>query len=272
MTARSPATHGNMADGVKMVNVGPFEVVGAGVLGLLAATVLMAITVLLLWATAMTVVAPAMAAVDATVRRRRRREWRRGVLDSWLTDPDGLPTPVGPDLPPVRGLSQVCCHGGGIDVAFIAAQLAPAVTDAGSVFTPMAMLHARLEPSTELELPPHPDSNIVVYVLAGHGIISSHGQAVRAGETAVLQPGTPVALAASPDRTTAPFEVLVLDQPTSDQPVTDQPVSGGGLVVTAFSAEMRHRLEGLQALTDDLPVPDAAAHPARHREPAPSAA
>lgn len=237
-----------------MVNVGPFEVVGAGVLALLATAVALAIAVLVLWATALTVVTPAMAAIDVRVRHKRLHAWRRRVRDSWLTDPEARTAALPAAAPPVRGVSRVRSQDGGDTIQLIAAGLAPPGPVHPCVYTPMSVVHARLRPASRLELPPQPGGEVVVYVLAGRGFVD--GRPVRAGEAAVLAPGTPVCLAASADD--APrFEAIVLDRPAAEPAAgaPTRPATGRDVVVSAFGPRVRQRLAELRALTADVPTP-----------------
>jgi hypothetical protein len=59
----------------------------------------------------------------------------------------------------------------------------------GSTHTPMALVHATVEPGARLDLPWDVDFNALVYVLNGHGTVGTDARPVRMGQTAVLGAG-----------------------------------------------------------------------------------
>src|SRR5215216_2182845 len=59
----------------------------------------------------------------------------------------------------------------------------------GSTHTPMALVHATVEPGARLELPWNNEFNALVYVLAGSGTVGVDAQPIRMGQSAVLGSG-----------------------------------------------------------------------------------
>jgi redox-sensitive bicupin YhaK (pirin superfamily) len=59
----------------------------------------------------------------------------------------------------------------------------------GSTHTPMALVHATVEPGARLDLPWDVDFNALVYVLNGSGTVGTDARPVRMGQTAVLGAG-----------------------------------------------------------------------------------
>src|SRR4051795_12182318 len=82
----------------------------------------------------------------------------------------------------------------------------------GSTHTPMAMVHASLEPGARLELPWPVEYNALVYLLAGSGSVGVDRRPVSAGQLAVLGSGDFVAVdaGARQNAATPTLEVLVL--------------------------------------------------------------
>jgi len=59
----------------------------------------------------------------------------------------------------------------------------------GSTHTPMALVHASVEPGARLDLPWNPDFNALVYVLGGSGTVGNDGQPITTGQAAVFGSG-----------------------------------------------------------------------------------
>ena len=66
----------------------------------------------------------------------------------------------------------------------------------GSTHTPMALVHATVEPGARLELPWDKGFNALVYVLNGHGSVGTEGAAIHTGQAAVLGSGDYVTISA----------------------------------------------------------------------------
>ena len=56
----------------------------------------------------------------------------------------------------------------------------------GSTHTPMALVHATLEPGARLELPWTVEFNALVYVLSGAGTVGIEGSRLHTGQAALL--------------------------------------------------------------------------------------
>ncbi|MHB1548326.1 MAG: pirin family protein, partial [Acidimicrobiales bacterium] len=89
----------------------------------------------------------------------------RGAEEALLTSPDG-----GVLLRVIAG--EVAGHRG-----------------PGSTFTPMAMIHATVQPGARLELPWDPSFNALAYVLAGRGAVGEERRPVAMGQLALFGPG-----------------------------------------------------------------------------------
>ena len=113
----------------------------------------------------------------------------------------------------------------------------------GSTHTPMAMVHASLEPGARLELPWEVDFNSLVYVLAGSGTVGLERRAVESGQLAVLGAGDFVSVTADTrqDDRHPTLEVLVL----GGRPIRE-PVAWGGPFVMNTKAEVMQAFEDFQ--------------------------
>src|SRR5436190_16529269 len=59
----------------------------------------------------------------------------------------------------------------------------------GTTYTPMALVHATVEPGARLDLPWDVDFNSLVYVLSGSGTVGTDARPLRSGQAAVLGAG-----------------------------------------------------------------------------------
>jgi quercetin 2,3-dioxygenase len=66
----------------------------------------------------------------------------------------------------------------------------------GSTHTPMALVHATIEPGARLDLPWRPDFNALVYVLNGRGTVGTDARPIHTGQAAVLGAGDYLTIAA----------------------------------------------------------------------------
>ncbi len=80
-------------------------------------------------------------------------------------------------------------------VRVIAGQVGPQAGP-GSTHTPMALVHATIEPGARLELPWNNEFNALVYVLNGQGTVGTDARPIRSGQSAVLGAGDYVTIAA----------------------------------------------------------------------------
>jgi redox-sensitive bicupin YhaK (pirin superfamily) len=128
-------------------------------------------------------------------------------------------------------------------VRIIAGELA-GVRGPGSTHTPMAMVHATLEPGAALELPWDPEFNALVYVLSGEGAAGTGRTRIGAGNLAVLGRGDFVSLAANrvQDSRTPALDVLVI----GGRPIRE-PVAWAGPFVMNSRAEVLAAYEDFRA-------------------------
>jgi redox-sensitive bicupin YhaK (pirin superfamily) len=132
---------------------------------------------------------------------------------------------------------------GGALVRVIAGQVAghdgPGVTH-----TPIALLHATLQPGARLRLPWQPDFNALGYALAGSGSAGADPRPIRTGQLAVFGAGDTVTFTAS-TRSDGPSEgldILVL----GGQPIRE-PVAAYGPFVMNTRDELVQAFEDYQA-------------------------
>jgi redox-sensitive bicupin YhaK (pirin superfamily) len=114
----------------------------------------------------------------------------------------------------------------------------------GITHTPIALLHASLEPGAQLRLPWRPDFNALGYVLAGSGTVGRDRRPVRTGQLATFGPGDALTFAAGrhSDGPSESLEVLVL----GGQPIRE-PVAAYGPFVMNTRAELVKAFEDFQA-------------------------
>ncbi|MBA2558686.1 MAG: pirin family protein [Propionibacteriales bacterium] len=127
-------------------------------------------------------------------------------------------------------------------VRVIAGEVA-GVTDPGSTYTPMTMVHATVAPTAELMLPWRRDYNALVYVLAGHGTVGSARRPISTGQLAVLGAGDEIVMTASTgqESRTPSLEVVVL----GGQPIAE-PIAWGGPFVMNTRAEVLTAFDDFQ--------------------------
>jgi hypothetical protein len=102
---------------------------------------------------------------------------------------------------------------GGAVIRVIAGEVA-GHTGPGMTYTPIAMAHATLNPTAQLNLPWTPDFNALVYVLNGHGTAGDGGQPIESGQLAVFGPGDYIEVRASDE-----LDILVLGGRPIREPV-----------------------------------------------------
>jgi quercetin 2,3-dioxygenase len=66
----------------------------------------------------------------------------------------------------------------------------------GVTHTPIAIVHATLQPGAQVDLPWRPDFNALVYALSGAGTVGPERRPLRTGQLAVLGPGDVIRVAA----------------------------------------------------------------------------
>jgi len=91
----------------------------------------------------------------------------------------------------------------------------------GSTHTPMALVHATVEPGARLDLPWDVDFNALAYVLSGKGTIGTDSRPIRAGQSAVLGGGDYLTIAAdrSQESRTPALDVIVVGGRPIREPV-----------------------------------------------------
>ena len=114
----------------------------------------------------------------------------------------------------------------------------------GSTYTPMAMLHATLEPGAQVRVPWRSDFNALAYVLAGRGTVGRDLRPIELGQLALFGDGDSLTLAAdrSQESRAPKLDVLVL----GGLPIRE-PVAWYGPFVMNTRAELQQAFEDYQA-------------------------
>jgi redox-sensitive bicupin YhaK (pirin superfamily) len=113
----------------------------------------------------------------------------------------------------------------------------------GVTHTPIAILHATVQPGARLEIPWDAASNGLVYGLSGHGTVGSDGAAISTGQLAVLVDGDVLTLQAAPKQGSgmAALDVLIL----GGRPIGEPVVQYGPFVMNT-RAELAQAYEDFQ--------------------------
>jgi quercetin 2,3-dioxygenase len=121
----------------------------------------------------------------------------------------------------------------------VAGQHGPGVTH-----TPMAMVHATVQPTATLDLPWDPEFNALVYVLSGEGAVGVERRPIRSGNLAVLGRGDFVSLAANraQESRSPALDVLVI----GGRPIRE-PLAWAGPFVMNTKTEVLAAFEDFQA-------------------------
>jgi quercetin 2,3-dioxygenase len=121
----------------------------------------------------------------------------------------------------------------------VAGQHGPGVTH-----TPMAMVHATVQPTATLDLPWDPEFNALVYVLSGEGAVGVERRPIRTGNLAVLGRGDFVSLAANraQESRSPALDVLVI----GGRPIRE-PLAWAGPFVMNTKTEVLAAFEDFQA-------------------------
>jgi redox-sensitive bicupin YhaK (pirin superfamily) len=138
------------------------------------------------------------------------------------------------------GLSTT--YDGGVLVRIIAGEV-DGVRGPGSTFTPMALVHATLEPGSRLELPWNPGFNALGYVLSGHGTVGTDGRPVRMGQAVVFGAGDYLTITAdeSQESRAPKLDVVVV----GGRPIRE-PLAWAGPFVMNTKAEVLQAYEDFQ--------------------------
>jgi redox-sensitive bicupin YhaK (pirin superfamily) len=112
----------------------------------------------------------------------------------------------------------------------------------GLTHTPITLVHATIPPGGRLDLPWDPESNALLYGLAGQGRVGADSAPFRAGQLAVMAPGDLVRVDGPISPSSEPgLEVLVL----GGRPI-GEPVAHYGPFVMNTKAELAQAFEDFQ--------------------------
>jgi redox-sensitive bicupin YhaK (pirin superfamily) len=165
-------------------------------------------------------------------------------IQLWVNLPSHLKM-TAPRYQDIRGgeVALLTNHDGGALLRVIAGEVA-GHAGPGITHTPIALLHATVQPGAALRVPWPADFNALVYVMAGHGTIGPDRAAVQPGQLAVLAAGDVVALRADQqqDERTPSLEVLVL----GGLPIRE-PVAAYGPFVMNTRAELQQAFDDFSA-------------------------
>ena len=133
-------------------------------------------------------------------------------------------------------------YDGGALVRIIAGEV-DGVQGPGSTFTPMALVHATLEPGSKLELPWNPEFNALGYVLAGKGKVGTDGRPVSTGQAVVFGAGDYLTITAdeSQESRSPALDVVVV----GGRPIRE-PLAWAGPFVMNTKAEVLEAYEDFQ--------------------------
>ena len=113
----------------------------------------------------------------------------------------------------------------------------------GATYTPMALVHATVEPGARLELPWDVDFNALVYVLNGSGTVGAEGRPIHTGQSAVLGAGDYLTVTAdgSQESRSPKLDVIVV----GGRPIRE-PLAWAGPFVMNTKAEVLKAYEDFQ--------------------------
>jgi redox-sensitive bicupin YhaK (pirin superfamily) len=113
----------------------------------------------------------------------------------------------------------------------------------GSTHTPMALVHATVEPGGRLDLPWQQDFNALVYVLNGRGAVGTDRRQIHTGQAAVLGAGDYVTLSAeaSQESRSPQLDVIVV----GGRPI-GQAIAWAGPFVMNTKAEVMQAYQDFQ--------------------------
>ena len=162
----------------------------------------------------------------------------------WVNLPSHLKM-TAPRYQDIRGgeVGLLSSHDGGALLRVIAGEVGghggPGITH-----TPIALLHATVQPGARLRLPWEPGFNALVYVMGGRGTVGPDAVAVRPGQLVVLGPGDVISIAADADQDQREptLEVLVL----GGKPIRE-PVAAYGPFVMNTRAELQQAYDDFSA-------------------------
>jgi hypothetical protein len=165
-------------------------------------------------------------------------------IQLWVNLPSRLKM-TDPRYQDIRGgeVALLTNHDGGALLRVIAGELG-GHAGPGDTHTPIALLHATVQPGAQVRLPWRPDFNALVYVISGRGEVGPDRVAVQPGQLAVLGAGDVVAIAADErqDERTPALDVLVL----GGLPIRE-PVAAYGPFVMNTRAELQQAFDDFNA-------------------------
>jgi quercetin 2,3-dioxygenase len=180
-------------------------------------------------------------------------------IQLWVNLPSRLKM-TAPRYQDIRGgeVGLLTNHDGGALLRVIAGEVG-GHPGPGITHTPIALLHATVQPGGRLRLPWQPGFSALVYVMSGRGTIGPERAAIGAGQLAVLGPGDVIAVEAdaSQDLRSPTLEVLVL----GGQPIRE-PVATYGPFVMNTRAELQQAFDDFNA--GRLGRVPAEPHPGHH--------
>jgi redox-sensitive bicupin YhaK (pirin superfamily) len=165
-------------------------------------------------------------------------------IQLWVNLPSHLKM-TAPRYQDIRGgeVELLTDHDGGALLRVIAGDVA-GHQGPGITHTPIALLHATVQPGAVLRVPWPASFNALVYVMSGQGSIGPDRVAVQSGQLAVLADGDVVALRADQqqDERTPTLDVLVL----GGLPI-GEPVAAHGPFVMNTRAELQQAFDDFSA-------------------------
>ena len=193
-------------------------------------------------AVALTATTLASTPVVAAIRRLMWRDWHPPIR--WI--PDSLDETVTPQPARRHHEPVVLCSSsprlGDLQMLVLEDGARPGEGKPGQATT--AVLHARIEAGSDLELPGHAGFHLLIYVLAGRGSVCVEQLPICAGQLVLTDGATSVRVRAGPGRTGAGLDVLVL----GELPVR-QRLGWPGPVAVLGGPEVAQRLRELQIAT-----------------------
>jgi len=165
-------------------------------------------------------------------------------IQLWVNLPSRLKM-TAPRYQDIRGgeVGLLTNHDGGALVRVIAGDIG-GHAGPGITHTPIALLHATVQPGARLRLPWEPGFNALVYVMSGRGTVGPDRARIGAGQLAVLGAGDVVAVEAdaSQDQRSPALDVLVL----GGRPI-GEPVAAYGPFVMNTRAELQQAYDDFNA-------------------------
>ena len=165
-------------------------------------------------------------------------------IQLWVNLPSRLKM-TDPRYQDIRGgeVALLTNHDGGALLRVIAGEVG-GHAGPGVTHTPIALLHATVQPGAQVRLPWRPDFNALVYAISGRGAVGPDRTGVQPGQLVVLGAGDVVAIAADErqDERTPALDVLVL----GGLPIRE-PVAAYGPFVMNTRSELQQAFDDFNA-------------------------